>query len=113
MSYDGDNGGVKLTKPRPPGFKVDTNDFEKAINWIKDHLKRHHGVMVVKVLHEANLDMWFFYENENEASVSLSHEMMERILLVLNQIEWHEQELYHDWEADDLETYLATPEDPA
>ena len=86
--WDPDSSGVTLTKPTPVGFKIDLRDYEKAIEWVRDHLIRNFELRAPKVLHDPYAKTWRFYDAEGVVIINLDHPIMERIALLLEKMEW-------------------------
>lgn len=87
MSFNEDTTGVQR-KPPPEGFSINLEHYSAAVEWLKSHVMRNHGLQVVKVVHDAYAGLWRCYDPEGEIVVNVEHELMQRLALVLEQVDW-------------------------
>ncbi len=83
--YDGE--GSK-PKPSPKSFSINLNQYAAATEWLRGFLIRNHGLAAAKVLHDAYPNVWRVYDIDGDIIISIDHDLMTRIALVLEQIEW-------------------------
>jgi hypothetical protein len=84
-----DTSGVQRKKP-PESFNTDLNNFAAAADWVTKFIHKRFGLQVRRVLHDAYPDLWRFYDSDGEVIVNIEHDLMRRLALVLEQIEWLE-----------------------
>lgn len=83
--YDGE--GHK-NQPPPASFNFDIRIYEPAIAWLKNFIFWHHGHVIARVTHDAYPNLWRCYDDEGLVVVNIDHQLMCRLALVLEQIEW-------------------------
>lgn len=86
--FDTDKTGVTRTKPSKPGWKVDLQYYQRAIDWVAEHILKRHGIKIRKVVHDPDLDLWYFYEN-GEPTTSIDQALLDRIATLMEQSDWY------------------------
>lgn len=89
---DEDRRTLRPKKESPAGFLLNMHEYQKSVDWVKQKVKQAFGKTIDECTYDPNIDYWRFY-SENEIIVSLPHDIMERIMLVLEKIDWHFERL--------------------
>jgi hypothetical protein len=88
MSWGEDSAGVRRLKPTPAGFSIELKDYEKSVGWLKRFLFLNFGLKVKSVTFDAYASLWRAYNYDDEIIVNIDNDLMNRLLLVLEHIEW-------------------------
>ena len=74
--------------PKPPREleKLNMADYQKAIQWLKQHLLKR-GVKLGSVVLDPYVEVWRLYDVDGSIITSLEHDVMERLLDVLTKID--------------------------
>ena len=95
--------GPTAHKAPPASFNSDIRNFYQAVEWIKRHLLQHFGTRVTKVVHDAYPNLWRCYDDDGDVIVNVDHELMARLALVLEEIDYHKlQEEMMDQDDEEL-----------
>ena len=100
----------RMNKPSPEAFGLNLSNYTEAIDWLRDFIHKHYGLRVGKVVHDAYPNIWRCYDVDGEIIVNIGHDMMARLALVLEHMDWlyeesvkeaEEEELRKQYEEDD------------
>jgi hypothetical protein len=87
MAWSEDTSGVQR-KPPPDSFGLNLTNFTQALDWVRDHIYKHYGYRVMKVLHDAYPNIWRCYDEDGEIIVNIEHALMARLALALDEIDY-------------------------
>ncbi len=88
--YDQHDGStpVKRTKTPSPLWNLDIGQFQQAIDWLKTEAQAS-GYDVAEARFVPDLATWMFYDGEGELTVRISHGIVERVKVALEEIYQH------------------------
>ncbi len=98
----GDSGEGVPSKPSPKAFNIDLGHFKQAVGWVKMFVLKVYGERIVRALHDAYPNVWRFYDENGHMVLNLEHELMERLALVLDQIDWMYEEHLREFDQDEM-----------
>jgi len=78
----------RMNKPSPEAFTLNLSHYTEAIDWLRDFIHKQYGLRVGKVVHDAYPNIWRCYDVDGEIDVNVEHDMMARLALVLEHMDW-------------------------
>ena len=86
-------------KPAPSAFNIDIMHYAAAVEWLKGFVLKNYGMQITEVVHDAYANSWRCYDSEHGIITNVEHDLMQRLALVLEQIEWlWAEKVQHDHE---------------
>jgi hypothetical protein len=85
MDYNWDSLGMKMPAARK---EVDFKLYQPAAEWVKKHIAQKYGFIPTKVVLDDNLG-WRFYDQEGNLLTTIDRDLMEKLALTLEKIEWN------------------------
>lgn len=85
--HSGGMGGGRSGPPHP-GFNIDIAHYAAAAEWLKKFVVRSYGFEITNVIHDPYGNVWRCYDSKQGIIVNVDHELMQRLALVLEQIDW-------------------------
>ena len=87
MSHDATAENLKTTKPRKALWNVSIDEYQGAVEWVRDRLHKKHDMVCKMARFDPEIGMWLFYDDIGELITKLDLDLMDRLVMILKQLD--------------------------